>query len=150
MLEAAFDSAADLFRHYDGVRARLRNRPEPEPVAALPPPTPKPKPQPPARSRDWLMVSEAPPLDAPPDKISMPRWKRIAIEVAIKHKLNLAELLSVRRDSKVVAARYEAMYRMKTETPMSFPEIGRRLGGKDHTTVLYGVRKHAQMLAGQR
>ena len=43
------------------------------------------------------------------------------------------------------------MYRMKTETTMSLPKIGDRLGGKDHTTVLYGIRKHKAKMeaAGQ-
>ena len=33
------------------------------------------------------------------------------------------------------------MYLAKTMTPRSFPEIGKRFGGRDHTTVLHAVRK---------
>ena len=33
------------------------------------------------------------------------------------------------------------MFLSKTMTPRSFPEIGRRFGGRDHTTVLHAVRK---------
>ena len=34
-----------------------------------------------------------------------------------------------------------AMYLSKLLTPRSLPEIGRRFGGRDHTTVLHAVRK---------
>jgi chromosomal replication initiator protein len=41
----------------------------------------------------------------------------------------------------VVRPRQVAMYRAKTMTLRSLPEIGRRFGGRDHTTVLHAVRK---------
>lgn len=47
----------------------------------------------------------------------------------------------------VARARHYAMWRMRRETRQSLPQIGAFLGGRDHTTVLYGVRKHAQRLA---
>jgi chromosomal replication initiator protein len=40
-----------------------------------------------------------------------------------------------------VRPRQVAMYLAKTLTPRSLPEIGRRFGGRDHTTVLHAVRK---------
>lgn len=50
-------------------------------------------------------------------------------------------LLSERRTAKVVRPRQVAMYLAKTLTVRSFPEIGRRFGNRDHTTVLHAVRK---------
>lgn len=47
----------------------------------------------------------------------------------------------------IAHARQYAMWRMRQETTQSLPQIGRFLGGRDHTTVLYGVRRHAQRLA---
>jgi len=38
------------------------------------------------------------------------------------------------------------MYLAKTMTPRSFPEIGRRFGGRDHTTVLHAVRKIEELI----
>jgi chromosomal replication initiator protein len=40
------------------------------------------------------------------------------------------------------------MYLAKTLTPRSFPEIGRRFGGRDHTTVLHAVRKIEELISG--
>ncbi len=49
----------------------------------------------------------------------------------------------------VVRPRQIAMYLAKTLTLRSLPEIGRRFGGRDHTTVLHAVRK-IEGLVGQR
>jgi chromosomal replication initiator protein len=51
------------------------------------------------------------------------------------------ELLSNRRTRTIVKPRQIAMYLAKVMTPRSLPEIGRRFGGRDHTTVLHAVRK---------
>lgn len=55
------------------------------------------------------------------------------------------EMLSNRRTRTVVRPRQIAMYLSKMMTPRSLPEIGRRFGGRDHTTVLHAVRKVEQM-----
>jgi chromosomal replication initiator protein len=49
--------------------------------------------------------------------------------------------LSSRRTANVVRPRQVAMYLAKPLTLRSLPEIGRRFGGRDHTTVLHAVRK---------
>jgi chromosomal replication initiation ATPase DnaA len=36
------------------------------------------------------------------------------------------------------------MYRLRTETGLSFPQIGLRLGGRDHSTVIHGVKTHCK------
>lgn len=51
------------------------------------------------------------------------------------------ELLSSRRHGPTVYARQMAMYLAKTLTDRSYPDIGRRLGKRDHTTVMHGIRK---------
>ncbi len=55
--------------------------------------------------------------------------------------VTLADILSQRRTANVVRPRQIAMYLAKTLTLRSLPEIGRRFGGRDHTTVLHAVRK---------
>jgi chromosomal replication initiation ATPase DnaA len=54
--------------------------------------------------------------------------------------LTLAELLKERRFRPLVRARQAAMYLCKELTGSSLPAIGRRFGGKDHTTVLHASR----------
>ena len=76
----------------------------------------------------------------PPEPI---RWRAVIREVAQKHRLPVPYLLSTRRDHQVVVARHEAFFRLRTELAMSLPAIGRRFG-MDHTSILHGVRKHAE------
>ena len=51
------------------------------------------------------------------------------------------DLLSPRRARTVVMPRQVGMYLAKKMTSRSLPEIGRRFGGRDHSTVLHAVRK---------
>jgi len=72
--------------------------------------------------------------------------KRVRIEdiqriVARHYNVSRGDLLSARRTANVVRPRQIAMYLAKTMTLRSLPEIGRRFGGRDHTTVLHAVRK---------
>jgi chromosomal replication initiator protein len=72
--------------------------------------------------------------------------KRVKIEdiqrvVARQYNVSRSDLLSSRRTANVVRPRQVAMYLAKTLTLRSLPEIGRRFGGRDHTTVLHAVRK---------
>jgi chromosomal replication initiator protein len=78
--------------------------------------------------------------------------RRIRIEeiqkvVARHYNVTKHDLLSARRTRTVVRPRQIAMYLAKTMTPRSFPEIGKRFGGRDHTTVLHAVRKIEGMVA---
>ncbi|MFG1305001.1 chromosomal replication initiator protein DnaA [Xanthobacter autotrophicus] len=72
--------------------------------------------------------------------------KRVRVDdilrvVAKHYNVSRADLLSQRRTATVVKPRQIAMYLAKTLTLRSLPEIGRRFGGRDHTTVLHAVRK---------
>ncbi|GLS23359.1 chromosomal replication initiator protein DnaA [Labrys miyagiensis] len=72
--------------------------------------------------------------------------RRVKIEdiqriVAKHYNVSRADILSLRRTATVVKPRQVAMYLAKSLTPRSLPEIGRRFGGRDHTTVLHAVRK---------
>jgi chromosomal replication initiator protein len=61
--------------------------------------------------------------------------------VADYFNLRLAEMLSERRARNIARPRQMAMYLSKQLTSRSLPEIGRRFGGRDHTTVMHAVRK---------
>ncbi len=66
-------------------------------------------------------------------------------EVALEHGLTVAALIGQGRSRHIAWPRQEAYYRAFTECPhLSYPEIARRIGGRDHTTVLHGVRAHCE------
>ncbi|MBO0661517.1 chromosomal replication initiator protein DnaA [Jiella sp. MQZ9-1] len=72
--------------------------------------------------------------------------RKVRIEDILKfvsrhYNVTRTDLLSSRRTKTIVRPRQIAMYLAKTMTPRSLPEIGRRFGGRDHTTVLHAVRK---------
>jgi chromosomal replication initiator protein len=80
------------------------------------------------------------------DLVRPVEMKRVRIEeiqriVARHYNVSRSDLLSSRRTANVVRPRQIAMYLAKTLTLRSLPEIGRRFGGRDHTTVLHAVRK---------
>lgn len=81
--------------------------------------------------------------------------KRIRIEeiqrvVARHYNVSKQDLLSNRRTRTIVKPRQVAMYLAKMLTPRSLPEIGRRFGGRDHTTVLHAVRKIEDLVDGDQ
>ena len=81
--------------------------------------------------------------------------KRVRIEdiqrvVARHYNVSRQELVSNRRTRVIVKPRQIAMYLSKTLTPRSFPEIGRRFGGRDHTTVLHAVRKIEELISADQ
>lgn len=69
--------------------------------------------------------------------------KRVSEHFHIRH----AEMLSARRAREVARPRQIAMYLAKQLTPRSLPEIGRRFGGRDHTTVIHAVRQIEKLRA---
>lgn len=80
------------------------------------------------------------------DLVRTRELKRVKIEdiqklVANHYNITRADILSARRTATVVLPRQIAMYLSKSLTLRSLPEIGRRFGGRDHTTVLHAVRK---------
>jgi chromosomal replication initiator protein len=81
--------------------------------------------------------------------------KRVKIEdiqklVATRYNVSRADILSERRTAAVVKPRQIAMFLAKALTPRSLPEIGRRFGGRDHTTVLHAVRKIEKAIVEDR
>jgi len=67
--------------------------------------------------------------------------EEIQKKVANHYDLKFSDMFSSKRSKNVAVPRQIAMYLCKQLTSMSFPDIGRGFGGKDHTTVLHAVRK---------
>ncbi len=77
--------------------------------------------------------------------------RRITIDeiqrkVAEHYNLKLTDMASPRRAREVARPRQVAMYLSKQLTPRSLPEIGRKFGGRDHTTVMHAVKKIEELV----
>jgi len=79
--------------------------------------------------------------------------RRVTIEeiqkrVAAHFNIRLSDMHSARRARSVARPRQVAMYLAKQLTSRSLPEIGRKFGGRDHTTVMHAVRKVDELREG--
>jgi len=74
-----------------------------------------------------------------PAKIATP--KKIIQAVAEFYDLKERDLMAASRKKEIVTPRQIAMFLLRTELKSSYPFIGRRLGGKDHTTAIYAYEK---------
>ena len=66
--------------------------------------------------------------------------------VAEHYKLRVSDMTSARRARQVARPRQVAMYLSKHLTSRSLPEIGKKFGGRDHTTVLHACNKVAELI----
>jgi len=72
--------------------------------------------------------------------------RRVTIEeiqrrVAEHYNIRLSDMIGPKRVRTIARPRQIAMFLAKELTSRSLPEIGRRFGGRDHTTIIHGVRK---------
>lgn len=72
--------------------------------------------------------------------VAYPSLASIIKAVCQFYHVSALDIRCERRTSDVVRPRHVAMYLGKQLTPLSFPTIGRLLGGRDHSTVVHGVR----------
>jgi len=155
-------TAADVWaqvKRSAAFRARMMRAAAPEPAAPEPkapePKSPEPKPAEQrlthadivAAAAKWIAQRQLAiyPMQTPPRE---PRIETIQLAV-IRHYEHVShlDLLSVRRTNDVVRPRMVGMYLARTMTTKSLPEIGRRFGGRDHTTVLHALRKIGMLIA---
>lgn len=134
---------------YQARRERLgfpKLRPIPRNVIKpLPLPSPEPETTPykhtELHERDWIDVSVGSGYS------TRVKSSRFIIEMtAKKYRVSVAEIKGHRRDKFIVKARHECFYRLSKELGYSLPQIGKMLGGKDHTSVLSGIRRHEMRL----
>jgi hypothetical protein len=147
---------AELRAHYLAVRRRLN----PPPMPVLPPPKPV------MRASDWIVGAQS------VFAIALIRWwahelrlrvltaqarvqaaklrtmtsystriERAMWGVADRHGVRVRDIIGPSRAAKVCAARFEAFYELRL-LGLSTPSIGKRIGGRDHSTVLSGIRRH--------
>lgn len=70
------------------------------------------------------------------------QYATIARRICRVFKVKKAHLLSDRRDRRLILCRHAVMYWACRLTDRSLPEIGRLMGGKDHTTILHAYRSY--------
>lgn len=127
--------------------ARFRP-PVPAVVAPIEPPAPKVIPIPvPSPTfipiRDLLFVASEAPEEGPaiPDRYSI---RGIIQTIAQANRIPVDSVCGIRRTMDLVKVRQDAMFIAWALTPQSLPQIGRRFGGRDHTTVLHAVHKRCK------
>ena len=111
----------ELHAHYKAVRERLNG-----PRLVVAPPAPSVEP---VIVFDPILPAETP-------------VRRILSEVAKKHCVLVSDIQGRSHKKKFVWPRQEAAYRMSIELKFSLGQIGRVLGGRDHTTILHGIIRH--------
>jgi len=72
---------------------------------------------------------------------------QIVKKICEYYNIKQGDLLGASRVRSVARPRQMAMYLCKKLTRRSLPEIARKIGGRDHTTILYGVRKIEELIA---
>jgi hypothetical protein len=101
--------------------------------AAAPRPAPPVGPSPPATPDD---EADGTALMGP-----RPSLKAILFAVSAAFRVPVVDILSHRRSRPICEARHAAFRIARDLTLLTLPQIGRRIGGRDHTTVLHGIRK---------
>ncbi|RYE38415.1 MAG: hypothetical protein EOP21_12240, partial [Hyphomicrobiales bacterium] len=95
----------------------------------------------PKRPRDILNLGS-------PDFVRDSPARQIMRECCDKHEITMSEMVGPHRFAIIVRARQEAAYRMLHETKLSLTQIGKKLGDRDHTTILHSVRAHEARITG--
>lgn len=126
----------ELHAHYKAVRARLNAPPTAKMIAKLPDPVPQPEPPPPpCNIIKFPEINTTTPGNA------------ILQAIAMKHGVTVADMKGKSRRADHVKARQEAAYELRINRNFSLTKIGQLLGNRDHTTILYSIRKHTKKLA---
>ena len=73
--------------------------------------------------------------------------EEIQRKVAEHYNIRLSDMIGPKRLRNIARPRQVAMYLAKQLTPRSLPEIGRRFGGRDHTTIMHGVKKIEELMS---
>jgi len=82
----------------------------------------------------------------PPSPPRPPTVRNIVAEVAAFHTITADHILSPNRKHGIVRPRQIACYLAKNMTKLSLSQIGKRIGGRDHTTVLHSIQKIERLM----
>lgn len=93
--------------------------------------------------RDWIFMDHASGLSG------KPLMRSIVEATAVDHGVASGDIMARDRTTEVAMARQDAYHRIQATGRFSYPAIG-RFFGRDHTTVLHGVRRHRDRIAEAR
>ena len=79
-----------------------------------------------------------------------PGCREILNEVARGLNLRPEDILGSRRRPDLVLARQVAMYLCRQKLGLSYPELGRAFGGRDHSTVIHAIKKIKKLLISNK
>ncbi len=113
-------------------------------VMAEPEPESPPLPEPPQSWRSMWFHDLIFANPKPSDRVI--KIGEIQRAVAQEYGVPVFEMLSARRTLNIIGPRQVGYYLSKKLTSRSLPEIGRRFGGRDHTSILSGIRKIERLL----
>ena len=139
-----------LERQLRFMQAALNRREKVQPASYHIPNTPlgvpKLNPNPPV-TEEWVErhKSMLPPT-LPRDAKGYVRVEVIRRAVADHYDIRVHDMMSDRRTADLTLPRFVTFYLCRHLTLKSLPEIGRKMGGRDHSTILYGVRRLSEML----
>lgn len=91
----------------------------------------------------WDLVK----LNPVPARGYQPPMRKIIGAVSLHYGICQTDLCSERKTADIVRPRQVAMYLARHHTTLSYPQIGRAFGGRDHTTVLHSVRRIEELMA---
>ena len=98
------------------------------------------------RDKDFRQI-----LSHTEDRVCEPPSAKRIIEVVAEHfGIPIKEITGDKRHQEVVQARQVAMYLCRQMLGTSYPALGREFGGKDHSTVLYAVKKIKRLQSDNR
>lgn len=90
--------------------------------------------------RDWLNLASA-------TSLKRPTWRDILTTVVDATGITAGELLGQCRVARIARPRQILFWLLRRHAGLSLPAIGRRIGDRDHTTVLHGCRRVEAMMA---
>ena len=135
-------TAAEIRARYRAARKALWT---PRKVAVAPDPPPKTIDRQMAEALDAITVAAAPSVyrAEPAERFAI---TTILMACAIAGNVTMDEIRSERRQKRIIPARHVFCYLARNHTTLSFPQIGRVIGGRDHCTVIHAASKVAAWL----
>lgn len=126
-------------QHYAPIRSRLWGDTAPAKRISIPAPPAFPK----AASQPGKLDRYTDHPDFGPDA---PKWRQIIKDICRKHNVSIAVVMSESRRMDVSPVRHECFYQIHEQTTTSKNQIG-VMFGRDHTTVIWGIRQHIKRAA---
>lgn len=135
----SYANATEMRESYVERRKRLWGTPKLEAVEVAPPVAPEPPPAPPKQDLAGVVMMLA--ALAHVSEPHRPVIKFIKAVVARTFRVTVTELDSHLHSPRFVMPRHVTIVLARHFTPLSLPQIGRAIGGRDHTTIMHALRK---------